>query len=250
MAIGLPIWTRVAEGLAVTALNSGNGTWQYSLDGGSTWNAVGGVSNNSALLLRASDRLRFVPNALTGTIANCTFRAWDQTSGAAGSKVDVSSNGGSSPFSTATATASISVTDVNDAPTVGLPSGSVSYVENVTYVLLDAAATVVDPDSADFAGGTLTVSLVTGYSEDRLGIRHQGNGAGQIGVSGNLVSYGGVAIGSFAGGGSGTSPLVISLNANANPVSTPRTDRKPDLLEHLRPAHHNGPHRAHGAHRR
>ena len=37
-------------------------------------------------------------------------------------------------------------------------------------------------------------------SEDVLGIRHQGSGAAQIGVSGSTVSYGGVAIGSFTGG--------------------------------------------------
>ena len=38
-----------AEGIAITSLSSGNGTWQYSLDGGSTWLSVGTVSTSSAL---------------------------------------------------------------------------------------------------------------------------------------------------------------------------------------------------------
>jgi uncharacterized delta-60 repeat protein len=98
------------EGIAVTALNSSNGTWQYSINGGGTWIAVGTVSDSSALLLRASDKLRFVPDTLNADSASVTFRAWDQTDGAAGSKVDVSSNGGMTAFSTATETASINVT--------------------------------------------------------------------------------------------------------------------------------------------
>src|SRR5207249_390473 len=53
---------------------------------------------------------------------------------------------------------------------------------------------------------------------DRLEIRNQGTGAGQIGVSGSNVTFGGVAIGSFTGG-AGTTPLVVTLNANATPAA-------------------------------
>jgi large repetitive protein len=41
-------------------------------------------------------------------------------------------------------------------------------------------------------GGLLT--------EDRVSIPHQGNGAGQIGVSGGTVSFGGTTIGTAPGG--------------------------------------------------
>ncbi len=58
---------------------------------------------------------------LTGTgrkISTITFRAWDRTgsfaNGAAG--VNASATGGTNPFSTASETASIAVTAVNDAP--------------------------------------------------------------------------------------------------------------------------------------
>ena len=107
------------EGIAITALNSGNGSWEYSTNGGGSWAAVGAVSNTSALLLRSTDLVRFVPNGQQPTTADFTFRAWDQTSGVFGTKVDVSTNGGTTAFSTATETASITVTGLNDAPRAG-----------------------------------------------------------------------------------------------------------------------------------
>jgi VCBS repeat-containing protein len=99
------------EGIAIIAANTANGSWQYSLDGGATWQALGAVSSGSARLLAANARIRFVPNLLySGTIANAlTFRAWDQTSGTNGGLADTTVNGGSSAFSTAIETASIRV---------------------------------------------------------------------------------------------------------------------------------------------
>src|SRR5207237_2556089 len=64
-------------GIAVTGLSSGSGTWQYSTDNGSTWTAVGSVSDSSALLLRSTDKLRLVPDGQNATTASVTFRAWD-----------------------------------------------------------------------------------------------------------------------------------------------------------------------------
>ena len=48
------------EGIAIFSLSNSNGTWEY--DTGSGWTAVGSVSVASSLLLRDTDRLRFVPN--------------------------------------------------------------------------------------------------------------------------------------------------------------------------------------------
>ncbi|MCA9206059.1 MAG: VCBS domain-containing protein, partial [Planctomycetales bacterium] len=104
------------EGIAITALSSGNGTWQYSIDGGSNWNDIGSVSDSQSLLLRSTDWVRFVPNGQNATTADFTFRAWDQTSGSSGVKVNTATNGGSTPFSSATDVASITVTAVNDNP--------------------------------------------------------------------------------------------------------------------------------------
>jgi uncharacterized delta-60 repeat protein/CSLREA domain-containing protein len=110
----------------------------------------------------------------------------------------------------------IALRNVNDAPVLGFASGDSVFPENAGAVVLAPNATVTDQDSVNFDGGVFSVSITAnGQAEDRLGIRNQGTSAGQIGVLGATVSFGGVVIGTFTGGGDGTTPLVISLNANA-----------------------------------
>ncbi len=103
------------RGLAVVGATgtSSQGTWQYSLDGGATWTDLGAVSGTSALLLRDTDRIRFVPKPGFLGKATLTYRAWDQTTGTAGTKKSIATTGGSSAFSTATQTATLLV---NTAP--------------------------------------------------------------------------------------------------------------------------------------
>ena len=63
-----------------------NGTWQYTLDG-TDWFNIGAVATNNALLLAAdaTSAFRFVPNAnWNGTTGTSQYKAWDQTSGTAG----------------------------------------------------------------------------------------------------------------------------------------------------------------------
>ncbi len=117
--------TAALAGIAITATNSTNGTWQFSLNNGGAWTNVGAVSSTQALLLGsdANERVRFVPNAnFNGTVSpGITFLAWDQTgttSGQAGTKADSSTAGGSAPFSVASASSSIVVNPVADTPTV------------------------------------------------------------------------------------------------------------------------------------
>ena len=140
-------------GIAITNQASGNGSWQFSTNAGTNWTAVGSVSASSALLLRDSDLLRFVPNGQNGTSASVTFRAWDQTSGSAGSKVDTSANGGTSAFSTATETATLTVNSVNDAP------------------LLDNSGTMslnpINEDQTNHAGQTVA-SVIASAGGDRI----------------------------------------------------------------------------------
>jgi large repetitive protein len=106
-------------GIALTATNTTNGAWFYSTNNGGSWTAVGAIADNSALLLAADNntRLYFQPNAnFSGAVSGAiTFRAWDQTSGTAGSKVDTTTNGGASAFSATTDTADITINAVNDA---------------------------------------------------------------------------------------------------------------------------------------
>lgn len=135
------------EGIAINALTSGNGVWEFSINGGSSWTAIGAVSDSSALLLRDVDLVRFVPDAVTGTAASFDFRAWDQTSGPFGTKVDVSTNGGTTAFSAAVETADITVTDVNDEQVVGTNTGTNVLEGSVGNVITTAMLQTVDIDN-------------------------------------------------------------------------------------------------------
>src|SRR5262249_40519300 len=114
-------------GIAITAVNSANGAWFYSINGGTNWNAMGAVADASArwLAADANTRIYFQPNAnFNGTVTNgITFRAWDRTdiaTHANGTLADTSgaNSGGQTAFSTVTDTANLTVTAVNDAPTI------------------------------------------------------------------------------------------------------------------------------------
>jgi len=124
------------SGIAVVDVdNSNGGDWQYSGDGGVSWNSFGSPTSGIARLLAADGQtfVRFVPDAnWIGTVSNgLTFRAWDATSGTAGDTADTSTNGGTSAFSTATASASVTVLSVNDAPS-GVDQ-TVSMLEHTAY---------------------------------------------------------------------------------------------------------------------
>nr|WP_283813808.1 VCBS domain-containing protein [Bradyrhizobium niftali] len=211
-------------GLALTATDTAHGSWFYSTNGGTSWTAVGTVTNTSALLLAAdaNTRLYFQPAAdFNGTDTNAiTFRAWDQTSGAAGTKVDASTNGGTTAFSTATDTANIVINPVNDAP---IASGS-------------ATLAAINEDTATPAGATVT-SLFSGNFSDATD---------QVSGGSSANTFAGIAISSYTvdatkgnwqystnGGGSWTSlgnettSAALTLNAS-------------DMLRFLPAANYNG----------
>ncbi|MBD2022534.1 DUF4347 domain-containing protein [Leptolyngbya sp. FACHB-36] len=106
------------KGIAITAVNTSNGTWQFSTNGGTTWTAFGTVSNTSARLLAPTALIRFIPTTtFQGTLSNgITFRAWDQTSGSNGGTANTSTNGNTTAFSTASETASLTVTNGPSGP--------------------------------------------------------------------------------------------------------------------------------------
>ena len=115
------------KGIAVTGMNS-NGTWQYSTDG-ATWTAFGAVSSSNALLLISTSQVRYVPDGDNGETATFGFVAWDQTTGTASVNgtpgyANPGSGGGTTAYSSQTATASITVTAVNDSPTFDVGEGS------------------------------------------------------------------------------------------------------------------------------
>ncbi len=106
------------EGIAVTGFDDTNGSWEFSTDGGGTWTAFSAVvppiDGNNAIVLAATDRIRFVPTpSFTGPAGTIAFQAWDGTDGSTSgdSGIDAAIAGGQSAFSQATETASIEVSD-------------------------------------------------------------------------------------------------------------------------------------------
>ena len=100
------------SGIAVYGVVNTNGQWQYSLNSGSNWTNFGTPSSSLARLLRLTDLVRFVPNATFTGSASISYRAWDQTSGIAGSNANISTTasiGGSTAFSTAVDSATVNV---------------------------------------------------------------------------------------------------------------------------------------------
>jgi Ca2+-binding RTX toxin-like protein len=113
------------RGIAVIRADNTFGNWQFSTDNGVTWLAVadtyiGGASvwSSRLLLADAQTRIRFVPLAGWHGTAEMNYRAWDQTDGRANGGLSATGEtGGTSPFSTATESVTVSV-----VPPVGLSS--------------------------------------------------------------------------------------------------------------------------------
>jgi hypothetical protein len=149
-------------GIAVTAADTSNGTWYCSTDGGTTWNALGAVADNNARLLAAdaNTRLYFQPNAnYHGTLAAAiTFRAWDQTAGSNGTLADTTINGGTTAFSTATDTASLTVNPLADTPSV---TNATTNEDTQT-----TSGLVISRNAAD--GAEVTHFKITGISNGAL----------------------------------------------------------------------------------
>jgi hypothetical protein len=125
-----------------------------------------------------------------------------------------------------TLAATITYNPINDAPVLTAGAPDVTFVEGGMAQVIDALFTVSDVDSADFAGGTLTVSITAnGSAADRLQVGNFGTGPGQVGVSGANVTCGGVTVGSFTGGTDGSTPLVLTFNANATAAAVQEVAR-------------------------
>src|SRR5882672_9137914 len=151
---------------------------------------VGDAETNASnlVLTGASSNTSVVPNAnivFGGSGSNRTVTITPASNQSGSTTITITVNDG---LLSTNRSFLLTISPVNDAPVVALPAGVANYTENTAPVLLDAAATVIDIDSANFDGGALTVDFSSnGAPEDRLAIRHQGTGSGQIGVSGATV---------------------------------------------------------------
>ncbi len=116
-------------GIAVVGVDNTHGTWEFSTDGGETWEAFDDQSPSHATLLTddLESLIRFVPSPyFYGTVsAGLLFRAWDQTTDRAqlterdevnGRSADTTLNGGDTAFSTGVGVVGLVVNPVNQQP--------------------------------------------------------------------------------------------------------------------------------------
>lgn len=171
-------------GIAITSNNAiaAQGKWQYSSDG-TTWTDLPAVSTANALLLQTTDQLRFLPAAdFHGTPGGLSVRLVDDSNGAitTGSMADVTTSGGTTPYSDSSnaVTLSTTVTNLNDRPT-----GS-----NTTL-------TAIAEDTTNPPGATVA-ALGFGYgdtADNQTAVTGGGNAAtafGGIAIVGNAADAG------------------------------------------------------------
>ncbi len=132
--------------------------------------------------------------------------------------VSVTLDNGSGPSGPATRQINI-VAAANVAPVIATTApGALNLQPGTTATVIDGTLTLTDTDSPNFAGGILTVKIATNanVNTDRLEIKNQGNGLGQIGFSGSTIKYQGTTIGTLSGG---TTSRTITLTAAATPAA-------------------------------
>jgi hypothetical protein len=162
--------TAVIGGIAVIA-TTGAGQWAFSPDGFQYVNFPP-VNETAALLLPAESLVRYTPEGGSPGTASLTYHAWDAAQGVPGLTADVNTRGGDSAFSLASDTATLNIKPVNSPPILVDATPQTDYLENAGPQPVLAQVALSDPDSPDFLGGSLTVSIVSGRSpDDRLAIR-------------------------------------------------------------------------------
>ncbi|WP_229738472.1 beta strand repeat-containing protein, partial [Parapedobacter pyrenivorans] len=155
--------TDALQGIAIVAADAANGSWWFSTDGGDSWSVLGTPAATTARLLAAdaAARIHFQPGAnWNGTLASAlTIRAWDRSAGSNGGQANIAvvGSGGTTPFSTAMVTVSLTVNPVADPPTATNMTQTKSTIEDSGTIALDDIV-VTDPDAGETVPATLTLS--------------------------------------------------------------------------------------------
>ncbi|MBD2314037.1 hypothetical protein H6G20_20415 [Desertifilum sp. FACHB-1129] len=140
------------QGIAVIGVDDSNGVWEYSTDGGATWQEFGAISPTEATVLRdtPNDRIRFLPNLNFIGSADILFQAWDATDGnpSGTQNIDASLAGGTTAFSLASDTAAISVVQpiyIADTSEVSPGANAIRRTDLGATGLIDLVVNLGDP---------------------------------------------------------------------------------------------------------
>ena len=159
--------------------------------------APGGQATRGTVTINSNGDFDYVPDENVSGTDTFTFRVTDSTG------------------QSSTATVTVTITAVNDDPVVTLSSGTQVFDETGPAVLLDDAMSITDVDSANFDSGQFLVTIANGTPDDRLSIQDGGG----ITTSGSSVLFNGTEIGTFTGGTDGSTPLNVTLDADATPAA-------------------------------
>jgi Ca2+-binding RTX toxin-like protein len=220
-------------GVAISVNNTtgAEGVWQYH--NGVSWTTIGVQSESSALVLAAGTLLRFLPAAnFNGAPPTLEVYLIDSSGGAVttGSLLNVTTNGGATPYSDTTVTLTTSVTAVNDSPQVTL-ANNVSATEQTAARLL-STVTVADTDldafnggQGDYAGASFVVrrnggaNTVDSFTFDTTGASFT--------VSGSNLQSGGLTFATFA---VVNGQLTISFTSTGTAATSALVD---DVIQHI-----------------
>ena len=232
---------RAVQGIAVTGMTSTHGTWQFSTDGGASWSNFAAYSTTSALLLAATDLVRFAPDGIDGGTDSFSFVAWDQSSGTHGTTAVATITGGETAFSAQNDTASITVGAVNDAPVVHVPAG-ITVAEDTPFSFTGGnTLSVTDGDV-----GSGNVSARISVSHGTLHLTDPAIGFDSTIQAGSFITYDGPlselnailqhAVFTPAANFSGDATVTIAVNDNGNTGTGGAHTDTGSVIIHVTPA--------------
>ncbi|MEJ8855830.1 tandem-95 repeat protein [Variovorax robiniae] len=178
------------KGIAINTLDTTLGTWWYSIDNGANWSRFGAISYSTSLLLAADNSRIYLQSdgEFGGRVDNgFTFRAWDQTTGVNGTRVDTNANGGTHAFSIVFDTVAVDVLSSNLAPGNTLPA-SFTTPEDTDVALTGLSVTDTDAGATDTYSIALTVGSGTLNATAGGGVTVTGGGTTSLTLSGTLAN--------------------------------------------------------------
>ncbi|WP_068956305.1 cadherin-like domain-containing protein [Pararhizobium polonicum] len=198
-------------GVAVIANGSSASTGQWQYYNGAGWVTIGAASTAASVLIAASAPLRFLPAAdYNGTAPTLTVKLVDASGGALtnGSIVNVTTSGGSTPYSIGTVVLDHMVTAINDAP--------------VTAGGAAVTLTTIVEDSAPGAGQTISSLFASHFSDakDQVSGGSSANALTGVAVTTNAATAGQGVYQYFSGGSWHDLPAVSTSSAFILDTST------------------------------
>jgi VCBS repeat-containing protein len=186
---------------------------------GSAWITVGSIAGGAGGTLTIGFNANATRDVAQAVVSALTFANSSDTPTLSRTLTLAINDGGTG--TTQTQTVVVSIVRDNDAPvmTAGSVAGTGFTEQGAAVALVSGPINVSDPDTvANFYNsganiGSLTVALGGYQTGDVLSVADQGNGAGQIGVSGSTISYGGAAFATMTGGSASNLVLTFSTNA-------------------------------------